>query len=227
MSRSRSALRPQIGAATAAEATADGQGRFVAQFTLPASPSPRVLSLSETASDGKVSDAEANVIVAPSSAEAVTATATATGQSSTEAPAVLMAGQEGVKVLQPSAAAPMAIDTIAYSTAGEVELTGHGTPGETLRIHLDNHLAQQVALHQKGSWRLRLPDIASGVYTLRADQVHSTGKVTAQFETPFKREAPEALAEAGGGAGGAAAGLYALGDRAGELWAWPALCPGL
>ena len=169
----------KIGAATAAEATADDQGRFVAQFTLPASAEPRVLSLSETASDGKVSDADATVIVAPSSAEAV-------------------------------AAAPMAIDTIAYSSAGEVELTGHGTPGETLRIYLDNHLTQQVAVDQNGGWRLRLPDIASGVYTLRADQVDSTGKVTARFETPFKREAPEALAEAGGGGGGVKAAIVTL-----------------
>ncbi|TMV74011.1 LysM peptidoglycan-binding domain-containing protein [Thioclava sp. BHET1] len=225
----------KIGAATAAQATADAQGRFVAQFTLPASAEPRVLSLSETASDGRVSAGQANVIVAPSSAEAVAAAAAAdasaasgqaapagtaadaaaaaTGQSATQAPAVLMAGQAGVKVLQPSAAsasAPMAIDTIAYSTAGEVELSGHGTPGETLRIYLDNHLAQQVAVDQKGGWTLRLPDIASGVYTLRADQVDSTGKVTARFETPFKREAPEALAEAGGAAAGVKAAIVTV-----------------
>ena len=69
----------KIGAATAAEVTADCQGRFVGQFNLPASPEPRVLSLSETASDGKFSDAEANVIVAPSSAEAVAAAKAASG----------------------------------------------------------------------------------------------------------------------------------------------------
>jgi hypothetical protein len=44
---------------------------------------------------------------------------------------------------------------------------------------------------------LTLPEVAPGIYTLRADQVDEAGKVTSRFETPFKRETVEALAAAG------------------------------
>jgi nucleoid-associated protein YgaU len=50
------------------------------------------------------------------------------------------------------------------------------------------------AIPQDGRWLLTLADTAPGIYTLRADQLDAAGKVTARFETPFKREAPEALA---------------------------------
>ena len=47
-----------------------------------------------------------------------------------------------------------------------------------------------------GAWEAALDGVAPGIYTLRVDQVDGTGKVTSRFETPFQREAPEAVAAA-------------------------------
>ena len=49
-----------------------------------------------------------------------------------------------------------------------------------------------------GRWRGDLPDVDTGVYTLRVDEVDAEGAVTSRVETPFKRESPEALAASGG-----------------------------
>ena len=38
-----------------------------------------------------------------------------------------------------------------------------------------------------------MPDIDTGVYTLRIDEVDDSGTVTSRVETPFKRESPEVL----------------------------------
>ncbi len=95
-----------------------------------------------------------------------------------------------------AAAAPKAalrIDTIAYTAAGEVQLSGRGQGGDFLRLYLDNAEIHTSPIPQDGAWAATLPDIAPGIYTLRADQVDGAGRVSARFETPFKRETLEAL----------------------------------
>jgi nucleoid-associated protein YgaU len=49
-----------------------------------------------------------------------------------------------------------------------------------------------------GRWFVALGDKPPGIYTLRVDQIDTSGKVTSRFETPFKRETREALAAASG-----------------------------
>ena len=41
-----------------------------------------------------------------------------------------------------------------------------------------------------------LPEIDSGIYTLRIDEVSKEGEVQSRVETPFKREEPTVLAKA-------------------------------
>ncbi len=118
------------------------------------------------------------------------------------APTVLLADKGGVSVLQTGGAnspdkTNLGINSIAYSQAGEVELSGHAVAGSNVRIYINNAPTQTAKVAANGSWTLTLPGIDAGVYTLRADQVDSAGKVTSRFETPFKRESPEVLAKAG------------------------------
>ena len=47
-----------------------------------------------------------------------------------------------------------------------------------------------------GGWRTDLPDVDTGVYTLRIDEVTPEGEVVSRIETPFKREEPAVVAEA-------------------------------
>jgi len=118
------------------------------------------------------------------------------------APAVLIAGAQGVRLLQPAAASEAAdrviVDVISYDADGTVRLEGRGAPPpppvDRVRVYLDNAPVQDARIAEDGTWRLPLRDVASGVYTLRVDQLDSAGNVVSRFETPFKREDPAELA---------------------------------
>lgn len=144
-----------------------------------------------------------------------------------QVPTVLLAGRDGVKVLQSGGgigAAPkdgVEISAISYGKDGAVELSGRGTKGDTVRIYLDDKSVATAPVTADGNWSAELTGIGAGIYKLRADQLDASGKVTARFETPFKREAPVVLANAApapdnnaapsatGGAGGSSAGVRA------------------
>ncbi|MCG7492543.1 LysM peptidoglycan-binding domain-containing protein [Thalassobius sp. Cn5-15] len=116
------------------------------------------------------------------------------------APAVIIAGQDGVRVIQPAAEAPeggLMLDAISYGSAGEVELAGRGIAGALLRVYLDNAVVAEGTVGQDTRWSLMLADVAPGTYTLRIDQLGQDGAVTARVETPFKREDASAVAAAG------------------------------
>jgi len=128
-----------------------------------------------------------------------------TQTASTEVPAdaapatVILADEDGVRVLQdrtPSAANPaVTIDTISYSSNGDVILGGRGQAGNFVRIYLDNQSITTSKISANGYWTLELSDIEPGIYTLRVDELNATGDVVSRAETPFKREAAEELAE--------------------------------
>uniref|UniRef100_UPI002AFE81F8 hypothetical protein n=1 Tax=Pararhodobacter sp. TaxID=2127056 RepID=UPI002AFE81F8 len=140
----------------------------------------------------------------PVAAEASGADAGAPDLASAAAPdmptAFLLRGDGGVEVLDqgPSVMDNVVIDSISYSEAGEVQISGRAAgsaPTADLRIYLDNRpIAVVQAEH--GDWRLDLPAIAPGIYTLRVDQLSPEGGVESRFETPFQREAPEVIAAA-------------------------------
>ena len=196
----------------------DGQGKFVAMFNLAPSAAPRVLSMSMALPDGSVVPAEATVVIGPTIAPVAVATM---AQETTEAgatevttaaeevpapvaeataPAALLVTEDGARVLQssgdivPELVANVTIDTITYTEAGAVQLAGRGTAERVVRLYLDNSQVAETPIGTAGDWAVTLSDVAAGIYTLRADQLDATGKVTSRFETPFKRETVEALA---------------------------------
>ncbi len=88
------------------------------------------------------------------------------------------------------------LDTIGYSQAGEVLLSGRGQPGEIVRAYVNNTAKQDFVIGADGRWRGEMRDVRPGIYTLRLDALGQGGSVTGRIETPFKREAPEVLAAA-------------------------------
>lgn len=202
---------------------ADGQGNFVAMFNLAPSNAPRVLSLVMRLADGTEVPAEGSVVIAPTVAPEVVVAAAEPAEGAAEpvaeaaatvaeaapaveeAPAALLVTDEGAKVLQSADTLPaelvanVTIDTITYTPEGAVQLAGRGTAERAVRIYLDNaQLGGDVTISTSGDWAVTLPEVAPGIYTLRADQLDEAGKVTSRFETPFKRETVEALAAASG-----------------------------
>ncbi len=114
--------------------------------------------------------------------------------------AVLKSDEDGVRLLnapKPEAMTSVALDTIGYSEAGDVQLSGRAQPDTArVRVYLDNRSVITLPVDAQGRWRGDLPDVDEGVYTLRVDEVSSGGDVSSRVETPFKRESAETLAQA-------------------------------
>ena len=112
-------------------------------------------------------------------------------EASPEAPTVLLADGDGVRVLQapgPQVTDTVVIDAITYDQTGEVELSGRGAGDGFVRVYIDNAPIEVSEVGEDGQWRADLPDIDTGVYTLRVDEVDASGQVTSRVETPFQRE---------------------------------------
>ncbi|MCA0872345.1 LysM peptidoglycan-binding domain-containing protein [Seohaeicola saemankumensis] len=113
--------------------------------------------------------------------------------------AVLRAGAGGVELIQPANPTPpdvmdkIALDTISYSEAGEVQLSGRSQGLSTVRVYLDNEAVTDLNASSEGRWAGELPGVEPGVYTLRLDELNDQGDVISRLETPFKRESPDAL----------------------------------
>ncbi len=188
--------------------TADKTGNFVALFVLDSSPVPRLLTMTSQLPDADETPAAAEVALAPTKApEVAIATAEnaapAAVAAATEPPTALLITKDEVKVLQGSAppasgdtSSALVIDTITYTPGGDVRLGGRAKAASIIRLYLNNAPLADLEADGEGRWGGTMPIIAPGIYTLRADQLGEDGKVTARFETPFKRETIEALAAA-------------------------------
>ncbi|BDW85294.1 LysM peptidoglycan-binding domain-containing protein [Roseicyclus marinus] len=115
-----------------------------------------------------------------------------------EAPAVLLADETGVRVLQgPGGAAEtlpeLRLDAITYDVAGAVTLAGRAPGQGDVRATLDNREVTSGAVGPGGEWSLDLPDVDPGTYTLRLEQLAADGSVTGRIETPFLREDPDRI----------------------------------
>jgi nucleoid-associated protein YgaU len=116
-----------------------------------------------------------------------------------QAPSVLVASEQGIKVLQSGGEAPqqleaIALDSISYDPKGDVTLAGRSTGTGYVRVYLDNKPIQTLKIDPDQNWRAPLPEVDTGVYTLRIDEVDDAGVVVSRVETPFKREEPKLLA---------------------------------
>ena len=156
----------------------------------------------ETAPEADTSPAAAETAApaAPVPADTAPAPDATAPAAEPRAPTVLLADDSGVRVLQgPGAQAPgegVVIDAVSYSASGAVVLSGRGQGGALLRLYLDNAALGSAQIGADGRWQAEFAGIEPGVYTLRADQLDAEGRVTARYETPFKREAAEELARA-------------------------------
>ena len=150
-------------------------------------------------------------------------TSPAPADASAAAPAILLSTEAGVEVLQapdPLPEGQVAIDAITYDETGGVTLSGRGSADATLRIYLDNRSVATGAVPETGRWRIDLPGVEGGTYTLRVDQLAESGDVSARAESPFLREEPAKLAAAADEAEAGEAALTAVTVQPGNtLWA--------
>ena len=191
--------------------TADGSGSFVALPMAGPSDQPRRLSLLADP-DGDAIPSDTSFIVAPIAAPVVVAEVpapvdapalddaaeappppVATTQPA-PAPTVLQADADGVRVVQDGPQDNVALDAITYDPDGKVQLSGRAIGDGSVQVYIDNAPLTTSQVTQGGDWQIALPEIETGVYTLRIDEVDADGDVVSRLETPFKREEPAEVA---------------------------------
>jgi nucleoid-associated protein YgaU len=154
----------------------------------------------EVAATDPVKDRQVATTQSPTEGQpAVTATSAAPVETARAQPVtVLKSTADGVEVLNstpPDAPANIEIDTISYSDAGDVQLAGRAqAEAEVVRVYVNNRPVADLSVGADGKWRGDLPEIGTGVHTLRVDELNEAGTVTSRLETPFRREDPEVLA---------------------------------
>ena len=154
--------------------------------------------LADTASGG--GDASTNRVTpqadpAPDAAQTAGAGATA--------PTIVVDAQ-GARVLGPGPHIMdrVALDAITYDATGDVQIAGRAPADGTLQVYVDNRPVTAGPVGVQGDWRLSLPDVDAGTYTLRIDALTADGTVASRVETPFRREAPADVAALNSGASG-------------------------
>jgi nucleoid-associated protein YgaU len=193
----------QVAAVEPAPQQPSTQVQTLAETALP--PAPDTPAVTVEAEAGTV-DVETEPEAEPP-AEAV-ASVDVVEPETTDAPAIVLADEDGLKLLQPApqpelvtegspeVVTNLVIDTITYDQAGDVALGGRGAANSFARIYVNDRPIETVQIAPDGSWTSPLAEIDAGVYRLRIDEVDADGRVTSRIETPFQREAPAVAAEA-------------------------------
>ena len=188
-------VAPATAAATATDSTA---ALVQEEVTVSESPDTAAETDTETEADTET-ETETDTEIETGTETASTDVASPEANADNAPATVILADEDGVRVLQdgaPSAAKPaVTIDTISYSSNGDVILGGRGQAGNFVRIYLDNQFLATSKIAADGYWALELSDLEPGIYTLRVDELNAAGDVVSRAETPFKREAAEELAE--------------------------------
>ncbi|MDO6589783.1 MULTISPECIES: LysM peptidoglycan-binding domain-containing protein [Rhodobacterales] len=162
----------------------------VAQLAVPELPNQIAAPQAPTAAPTQTSSATQPAAPAAPAAPEVAAAPIAAPERPA-APTVLQADAQGVRVVQsgPELPAPnVGLDAITYDPEGEVQLSGRAVGDGAVQIYLDNEPVTTSPVTEGGDWQIDLPEIETGIYTLRVDEVDNAGDVVSRLETPFKRE---------------------------------------
>jgi LysM repeat protein len=178
------------------EVTADSRGEWVLVPADPMAPGERQLTLQATdpatGAKTKSTDTVALAVAPPS-----------TGASAPGTVAVLLPGNanQPAQALQTPNAREgnLSLDTAEYNSKGELMLSGHASPGATLRLYADNQPLGAATPDADGKWSSVAPHPqTSGKIELRIDQLAPDGsvaqRIAEQFEPPAGADAAEAAA---------------------------------
>jgi nucleoid-associated protein YgaU len=194
-----------VDGAVIAKVVADTRGGFVALFDVPPSQDAQVMTMALRDGAGNMIPSSDRVfikgreVVAPDPAAVETASEVLPVDE--VAPQVIIASDEGIKVVQPASFEPGApevmanvtLDLISYDAQGEVVLAGRGKVKNHVRIYVNDEPVKTEPVGEDGAWQLSLPEVDAGLYTLRVDEIDAAGKVVSRVETPFKKEEPAAV----------------------------------
>jgi nucleoid-associated protein YgaU len=88
------------------------------------------------------------------------------------------------------------VDTVDYDANGNIIFSGRASPGNTVRIYVDNTALGEVKVGSDGKWLFdQSPKVSAGNHTLRADEIDGKGTVVSRVELPLLREDKNKVAE--------------------------------
>ncbi|MFT4714859.1 MAG: hypothetical protein ACI861_000392 [Paracoccaceae bacterium] len=186
-----------------AEVVADTKGAFVALFDIPVSQEAQVMTMALRDNSGTMQSSSDRVMVMGREVVKTTPTVDTAPDLPDDqgAPQIIIATDEGVKILQPAAIkqdtpevmANISLDLITYDTDGEVVLTGRSDSAKHVRVYINGEPVKTESVAADGTWTLRIPEVDAGQYILRVDEIDALGQVTSRIETPFQKEDPNAV----------------------------------
>ena len=179
------ALRAFYGEDDILATRSEASGDFIMLADLPADPEPRELVVVAFNDDGTERARSNPVLIL--------------GREPEEAPTLIVTSDEGPEIVEaspsagdvPQLPAALSLDTITYDEGGDVSVGGRGSLSGAVRIYLDNTPITTQPITENGDWKVSLPNVDTGLYTLRIDELNTEGEVTSRVESPFKKEIPD------------------------------------
>ena len=179
-------------------------GQFAAIFEVDTSLPSLEIALKTITEDGREIMSEQSVIVLQSdfqslgtgeedlSSDVAAEPEAATAGIQPLQPAVLLASNDGIKVMQqalPALGSQRLVELIYYDESGEAVLAGHASSFTgIIRIYVDNAFVKDVEIQADNSWLAALDEVEPGQYLLRVDEIGENGDVVARVEMPFQKE---------------------------------------
>lgn len=98
-----------------------------------------------------------------------------------------------ISAIPPDVMVNVTLDLISYDDDGEINISGRSKAEKHIRIYVNDEPIKTGKVAKDGSWKLDLPEINPGRYTLRVDEIDAAGQVTSRVETPFQKENSETV----------------------------------
>jgi nucleoid-associated protein YgaU len=171
---------------------ADARGEWVLTPDNKLVPGNHELSITADAGGGKSVPSDDIVVVVVPQPKAAGQTATSEPQQALAV--VVPRSDQGSTVLQapnPPHSGLLVLQSVDYDADGRLIIGGQAPPKAEVRAYLDNIFIGNAVADDNGRWHIKPADVAaSGLHTLRIDEVDASGRVVARVESPFSRAQP-------------------------------------
>jgi nucleoid-associated protein YgaU len=184
-------------------ATANGRGEWVFTDSRPMPSGDRQLSVKDAGPGGSESE---NVVVvsvpepAPGELEGDVEDqqALAVLQPRDGGPSIILQLPEEEPAAPADGAPRTAVDSVDYTSEGDITVSGQSEPGARLNVYVDNEAIATAQADEEGRWRAELGEgVSEGQHQLRVDSVDEGGKVVTRAETEIAK-APKTMLELAG-----------------------------
>ncbi len=173
---------------------ANANGEWVVTPDTKLAPGNHEISITASAAGGKAIPSDDIVVVVVPQPKVAGQTQTASAEPQQPLAVVVPRSDQGSTVLQapnPPHSGQLVLESVDYDADGRLVIGGQAPPKAEVRAYLDNTFIGNAITDDNGRWHIKPAGIvASGLHTLRIDEVDASGRVLARVELPFSRAQP-------------------------------------